>query len=456
MKEKQTRRNMGRRELLRLGGQGAVLLAAGSLLPGAVARIGSRFGASGAKAARRSAGFLSSPAAGPEMPSAAATEIRLVATDGFTHLPGRDPLYVFGFRDVSGNFDDPPNELDIYKGAVQAPAPILWVDQDTDVEVRLTNIGLVIRPDLDDSHTIHWHGFRNATAIFDGVPEVSIAVPVARDFRYYFVPHEEGTYMYHCHFEDVEHVQMGMVGVVFVRPKQNLGVDAIPPDVDAIPPGKYTYNDGDGSTAYDREFALLIQDVWSVPHDNLEAIQETIWSDYDADYWVINGRCYPDPLQPNRWLPDGITPDPDADPSLESQPISSLIQMNPGEVALLRFVNLGYEQHAMELPGIPMTVVGEDATYLGPLPSGRADIRYTTNVVYIGPGESRDVLITAPDHVGLDPFNTYLLKNRNLAKLINPGVPGLGGMATEVRVYPGTSVATTVPEQTVPSQTFSL
>ena len=437
MKEKQTRRKLGRRDLLRLGGQGVVLLAAGSLLPGAVARIGSRFGASGAKAARRPSGILTPSGSAPAVPSAAAKEVRLVATDGFTHLPGRDPLYVFGFRDVSGNFDDPPNELDIYKGAVQAPAPILWVDQNTDVEVRLTNIGLVIRPDLDDSHTIHWHGFRNQISIFDGVPEVSIAVPPGRTFNYYFNPHEEGTYMYHCHFEDTEHVQMGMVGVVFVRPSQNTLTT------------KYAYNDDDGSTAYDREFALLLQDVWTVPHDNLASIQETVWSDYDANYWVINGRCYPDTVQPNLG-------EAGEDPDLGSQPISSLIQMNPGEVALLRFVNLGYEQHAMELPGIPMTVVGEDATYLGELPSGRADIRYTTNVVYIGPGESRDVLITAPPHVGSDPYNTYLLKNRNLAKLHNPGVSGLGGMATEVRVYPATSSPTTVPDQIDPNQTFAL
>jgi len=80
---------------------------------------------------------------------------------------------------------------------------------------------------------------------------------------------------------------MGMVGVVFVRPSQNTLTT------------KYAYNDDDGSTAYDREFALLLQDVWTVPHDNLASIQETVWSDFDANYWVINGRCYPDTVQPN-------------------------------------------------------------------------------------------------------------------------------------------------------------
>ena len=78
-----------------------------------------------------------------------------------------------------------------------------------------------MRPDLFDAHTIHWHGFRNAIPWFDGVPEMSISVPIGRDFAYYYQPRDPGTYMYHCHFEDVEHVQMGMTGVLYVRPKQN-------------------------------------------------------------------------------------------------------------------------------------------------------------------------------------------------------------------------------------------
>ena len=36
--------------------------------------------------------------------------------------------------------------------------------------------------------------------------------------RYVYRPHDPGTYMYHCHVEDVEHVHMGMTGLVFVRP----------------------------------------------------------------------------------------------------------------------------------------------------------------------------------------------------------------------------------------------
>jgi len=447
MNEKRARQQLSRRQLLKLGTQGALLVAAGSLLPGTIARLASRLNSNEARAARSSPGLAAPASSGPAAPASSPVIVpkRLVATDGFIKLIGREdnPLYVFGFREAP--LGAPISGLDGLKGHVQAPAPLIWVDEDDELHLTVTNIGLVVRPDLDDAHTVHWHGFRNQITIMDGVPEVSIAIPPGRDFPYIYRPREEGTYLYHCHFEDVEHVQMGMVGIVFVRPAQNKT---------PINEGeKYAYNDGDGSTRYDREFALLMQDVWTTPHDNLAAIQETVWSDFDADYWVINGRAYPDTLKPNN---NGL--ETGADPDLESQPISSLIQANEEEMVLLRLVNLGYEQHAMQLAGIPMKVIGEDATWLGPKGSGnaayfqpmRGDTTYFTNVVDIGPGESRDVLFQAPPYLGDGSApDVYLFKNRNLTKLVNAGAPGLGGMATEVWVYAeGTVGAQEYPNQT--------
>src|SRR5215469_10918136 len=99
--------------------------------------------------------------------------------------------------------------------------PCQWIVCESVRSGRWTNLGLVQRPDLTDSHTIHWHGFDVPSPLNDGVPEVSVAVPIGKQLTYFYRPHREGTYMWHCHFEDVEHVQMGMTGVVFVRPKQD-------------------------------------------------------------------------------------------------------------------------------------------------------------------------------------------------------------------------------------------
>ena len=53
----------------------------------------------------------------------------------------------------------------------------------------------------------------------------------------------------------------------------------------------------------------------------------------------------------------------------------------------------------------------------------------------IGPGESRDVIFTAPDRPG-----TYLLYDRKYSFLSNGGGKGYGGMMTEIRVRDRTAV----------------
>jgi FtsP/CotA-like multicopper oxidase with cupredoxin domain len=374
----------------------------------------------------------------------------LGATDGYMTMPGRedDPLYIFGFipvpNDTVGNLENS------FKGRAQTIAPILDTTEGADVYVKLTNLGLIQRPDLTDSHTIHWHGFRTPTALFDGVPEVSVAVPVNRQFTYFYRPHNAGTYMYHCHFEDVEHVHMGMTSIVFVRPAGH---------------PSWAYNDS--STAFDRHFALLLNEVWHVFHDGDRDIQESIPTNYDPEWFTINGRAYPQTVLPNddpALKPEYriLTPNANLGDEEPSQPVSALIQANPGERVLLRLANLGYQQHAMELPGIPMQVIGQDATFLGPgtvLGVTYGDRRYTTNTLYIGPGEARDVLFTAPAYSAAAPgdtdtwgaYNRYIFRNRDYRKLSNNGAAGAGGMQTEVRVY---APAQPVGPQTYVNQTY--
>ena len=431
-------RKLSRRAFLKIGGVSALALAGGEVIPALARQINAPKNRS-----------VDLPSQAP-LTITTPVYMRLAATDGFIRLPGRgsggigDEIYIFGFIEVPLGATIP--SLDPYKGNVRMPAPIIGVDQESELYLTMTNLGFVGRPDLDDSHTVHWHGFRNPIALFDGVPEVSIAVPVARDFPYFYHPQTPGTFIYHCHFEDSEHVQMGMDGIVYVRPTQNdTGAAGGPIARLGGNPGSpvmgYAYNDGvdpshPTSTAYDREFTLLLNEVDTRPHDGLLAVQEFVWSDYKPNFWIINGRSYPDTLLPNN------------DPDLPNQPVSSLIQVNEGDRTLLRFASLGYEQHAMQLTGIEMRVVGEDASFLQGL--GGADLSYRTNTIYIGPGEARDVLFNAPAYIGPGAYDSYLLKNRNYHKQTNGGATGMGGMVTEVRVYP----AGTLPLQTEPNETY--
>ncbi|RKS77380.1 FtsP/CotA-like multicopper oxidase with cupredoxin domain [Motilibacter peucedani] len=361
-------------------------------------------------------------------------ELHLVGTDGWVSMPADAPAdppffpdalapspfntYVFGFRDVSGMT---ASQVAAQRGHAQISAPMMAFDEEDDIYLTLTNLGLSQRPDLFDGHTLHWHGFVNAIPLFDGVPELSLAVPVGRDLTYFYRPHDAGTYMYHCHFEDVEHVQMGMTGMVFVRPKQNkLAVAGNPVGT------KYAYNDGDGSTRYDREFAYMITELWSAAHYRDAHIQVNDWTDYDPSFWLLNGRAYPDTLAP--------TGDPRTSTGrLQYQPISSLVQCNEGERVLLRLSSLGYQNHAMTVDEIDLQIVAKDASLL----KGRdGTTNYiTTNTVDVGPGESRDVMFTAPAP------GEYLLYDRKYSYLDNGGGPGYGGMMTKIVVHPAGQLA---------------
>ena len=389
----------------------------------------------------------------PPAARGATTQLALAATDGYMTVLGRedDPLYIFGFIPVTPTATV-SQLITQFKGHAQTTAPTLNFKQEDDVKITLTNLGLIQRPDLTDSHTIHWHGFDMPSPLNDGVPEVSVAVPIAKQLTYFYRPHREGTYMYHCHFEDVEHVQMGMTGMVFVRPLQDgTSIGGF---------SKFAYNDGDGSTGYHRHFAILLNEVWTGFHDTNRDIQESIATDYDPQWYVMNGRSYPLTVLPNdnASLPDAMrvaTPNPNFDDAVDhSQPNSALIQVNPGERVLLRLANLGYQQHAMQLPGIPMRVVGQDASLLR---NGTTDTSYRTNTLYLGPGEARDVLFDAPPYSGLAPsgsdtrgnYNVYYFKNRGWRRLSNLGAPGPGGMMTEVRVYQNA-----LPAQSVVGETY--
>ncbi|MFN8193821.1 MAG: multicopper oxidase domain-containing protein [Nocardioidaceae bacterium] len=377
-------------------------------------------------------------------------------TDGWIYLPPTPAIapfhpdvlapspfttYIFGFRNVTGLSDA---DKFAQKNHAQHSAPLWWVDQydpgnPVDFKVQLTNLGLQLRPDLFDAHTLHWHGFRNVIPFFDGEPSGSVSVPSGRSFTYAYRPRDPGTYMYHCHVEDVEHVHMGMTGMVFVRPLQD-------GNTSHYPSGKYLYNDGDGSTGFDREFAMFLSEVWAEAHWADAHIQLPEWSDYHADFSLLNGRVYPDTIAPNGSI-DPFNPVRDATgdliapagrPELKYQPHSSLVTCNAGERVALRFANLGFREAAMTTAGVRMRVHGRDATPM----RGRdgTDTSYETETLNIGPGESYDVIFEAPPYRGGsngNPWDTYFLYNRAYQRSDNRAPGGFGGAATEIRVYDG-------------------
>ena len=381
--------------------------------------------------------------------------------------------YVFGFRNATAY--NPGTAVTTsqllvnnLKNHVQISAPLLHAQVGQDLRLTLFNLGMGGRPDLFDSHTIHFHGFANQIAYFDGVPDASLSVPPGQSLNYRYLPVDAGTYMYHCHVEDVEHVQMGMNGMVFIAPRkgQNYAYD-VPGDRTADPLS---------SSRFDRQFTVHLSEVFPQGHYGDSHIQDTDWTDFNGYFRLMNGRAWPDTIKPSAGdYPNGEPGDPSVEPAgtgdvavdahrLRFQPLSSLIQGESGEYVLIRVSHLGYEQHSLVLPGLPVTIIGQDAKFLGDKRDGyyanyaytdsdplkpqrvpdatRGNIEVRTNRIDLGPGESRDLLVGPLPSVSVKTVFPFYDREFGFIKAADTAdsSTGYGGMRTEVHVYPKDSL----------------
>lgn len=374
-------------------------------------------------------GFYNSKDGSPANPDQVC--IRLGATDGYQKMVSGEDLYSFGFVNITGV---PENELVNYKFKAELPAPVIRVREGQELFLTMTNLNLWVRPDLDDPHTIHFHGYPNAAAVFEGVPELSMAIPGGFDFTYYYKLNDPGTYAYHCHVEPTEHIAMGMVGTLLVEPAMNNPTN---PAFDGL---LHAYNDTGGplDTSYDREFVVHMHDLDSDKGYNLETVQEAanVWSHYKPNYFTLNGRSYPETLLPDN-APDMTNNAGVYSTDYISQPQSALIEANAGERVLIRLQNLTYQSHSITIPGMTMHVVGEDATMLVG-PTGK-DLSFRRTAYNIAGGEEADVIV---DTTGLAP-GTYFLYGRELYshgaltrtdRMDGAGAENNHGLITEFRI----------------------
>jgi hypothetical protein len=140
--------------------------------------------------------------------------MHLSGGDGFVTMADGRPQYIFSFADLTGI----PRRTSWRRALAAAfPAPAIRVDEGKKFYLTLTNVGMVIRPDLFDPHTVHFHGFPQSSTVFDGLPESGISINQGASLTYYYNLVEPGTFMYHCHVEATEHMQMGMLGNLYVR-----------------------------------------------------------------------------------------------------------------------------------------------------------------------------------------------------------------------------------------------
>lgn len=341
--------------------------------------------------------------------------LHVVAGDGWQVLGDGRQSYGFGFAAAQGS-----DEQVMINGTAAAkfPAPTITFKEGDEVWLSLTNVGMIHRPDLFDTHSVHWHGYPQASAIFDGVPQASATVQMGSTFTYYYKVNDPGTFMWHCHVEATEHMEMGMLGMLNVKPRQDgtLLTDAAA--------GKsfsqFAYNDGDGSTGYDRAFSMQMGAVDSNFHELHELVQPLPFLELRGDFTQINGRGYPmTTLENQADMPKA----PDA-PEL-SQQLHGVVRASAGDRVLLRLSNLSVDAYyTFTALGLPMRIVGRGAAIArGPAGDSWA---HDTGSVTLGGGDGVDLLI---DTRGIAP-GTYYLYTTNLNLLSNGANEDRGGLMT--------------------------
>jgi FtsP/CotA-like multicopper oxidase with cupredoxin domain len=362
---------------------------------------------------------------------------------------------------------DPRPIMDVGVMNGNIPAPLAAFDEDDEFFLTLTNVGMIMRPDLFEQHTVHFHGYPNASSFYDGVPDASVAINIGASFTYYYLAPDAGTYFWHCHITPPEHLQMGMVGQLYVRPRQdrvpplgslytalqlqngqvtgqtvdlrtacNPGADilcsAVTPAINtgAVKgndklgnPQKYLYNDGDGSTAYDVEYPIQMHGFDPNFHFVGMTFNPEMFADMKDKYFLLNGRSYPDTVAAG---PQGTV---SSDATVHySQPMPTIINIPAGGKAALRLVNLSVtEYHTLQTLGVPMKVAGWNAKLLRDQDGNNTE--YWTNSITLGGGESCDVILDASN----TPVGKYYLYSPNLDHLSNDA-ENFGGMMTVVNV----------------------
>jgi FtsP/CotA-like multicopper oxidase with cupredoxin domain len=362
--------------------------------------------------------------------------------DGFARFPDGMELYTFGFSNLTGILPGSGPDARLEAGILAAtqPAPTIELKEGEKFYLTLTNVGMIMRPDLFDPHSVHFHGFPQAAAIFDGVPEASAVINMGASFTYFYNIVEPGTFIYHCHVEATEHMEMGMLGQLFVKPAQDSILTSPPPGntipttANGMPLQGYVYNDGDGSTGYHKAYALQFGSFDHVFHKEHAGVQPLPFAKIATTYTFVNGRGYPDSVNPNP-LPNA-TENPRAVENggtvPTGQPLSALVTLNrttEGTTLLLRLSNVSVSDlFSLTAQGLPMRVVGQGARILhGNGEVTGKDLSYDTGVLTLAGGETTEVLIEAS---GV-PAGTYFLYTTNLNFLSN-GAEDNGGLMTEI------------------------
>lgn len=322
----------------------------------------------------------------------------LWAKAGSLSLPGRTAPF-WGFAGSAGAVPQIPGPL-IQTTALDTlrirlannlgePASIIFPGQENVMARKLPGGTLrPVRPQYSDGKMISLTDYLDANT--------------SDRIEYRFSTSKPGIYLYESGTNPEKQIQMGLYGVILVRPPGY--------NIPGHPNYKTAYGAGTDSR-YNVEKIIIAGEIDSTMHDNVFPNVYYDMLKFKPHYWMINGRSFPDTLNND---------------DSSSQPYGSLINCRTGERVLLRIVNAGFQNHTIYFGGLTGRVVAEDSF---PLRSPLMDATYEKTGVTTGSGQSFDVLII-PEAQG-----EFYIYDREYHHLVNNNqFPG--GMMTKIIVSP--------------------
>jgi|SRR4051812_43443871 FtsP/CotA-like multicopper oxidase with cupredoxin domain len=247
----------------------------------------------------------------------------------------------------------------------QLPGLTLYAEEGDSVFINAAAIS------QGDEHTVHLHGLDVDTRN-DGDPLTSHPIGHLQTRTYKFYAAHAGTYTYHCHVDDVVHVQMGMYGLIVVKAKGGL---------------KTAWTNG---PPYEKEFAWLTSEIDRSWHDTIpRMIGDTLLvPKYKPDYFLINGKSEQQLENDDAIKIDGV----------------------PNDNLYVRLANIGYYYNRFIFPSeLHAMLIDSDGR---PLPKS-----IQTDTVIVMPGERYGVMLNPTALyigtvvVGYANMNTHVIEN---------------------------------------------
>ena len=235
----------------------------------------------------------------------------------------------------------------------QTPGPTIEAVEGDRVRILVTN-------KLPEPTTVHWHGILLPNGM-DGVTGLNQApILPGETFKYEFTLRQNGTHMYHPHYDELTQIALGMMGFFIIHPKEEEKID--------------------------RDFVIMLNE-WAIP---IGASTPNPLVMLDFNYFTFNSKVWP-----------GAAP----------------LVVKKGEKVRIRFANLSMNSHPIHLHGYEFTVVSHGAKPLKP------SAQYEAVTVNVPVGDTRDIefIADAPGDWALHCHKSHHTMNgmeHNLPNLI--------------------------------------